>query len=220
MPFPPDIDSSDCKLLVQKLKEKLVFLQEVEELAPSMSTDPYQPHGRNQPLIEAISRTLIGDCGEEKRPAEAKYSRLFKEDILLTQATQAAIEDPNFDHMKFDDTFPSEKTPYARYFESEMAYGEHAVNSQDGHWLCGSENGEQRFCVTEKEFLGMAAKDAMPGDAVCLLYGHSVPFVLRPLVLGDGGVRKYRMVGECFVHGLMDGEGLELGLAEENFMLC
>ncbi|KAK4221646.1 heterokaryon incompatibility protein 6,OR allele [Podospora fimiseda] len=44
------------------------------------------------------------------------------------------------------------------------------------------------------------------GDVVCVLFGVKVPFCLRPL---PGGERRYLLVGECYVHGLMKGEAMD-----------
>jgi hypothetical protein len=50
--------------------------------------------------------------------------------------------------------------------------------------------------------MGLAPINACEGDLICLLLSGKVPFLLRPN--GD----EYELVGECYVHGLMDGEGL------------
>lgn len=47
-------------------------------------------------------------------------------------------------------------------------------------------------------------------DVTCLLYGTNVPFVLRKVDRG-----RCTIVGEAYVHGLMDGEGI-LGLKDED----
>ena len=57
------------------------------------------------------------------------------------------------------------------------------------------------------------------GDVVCVLFGGKMPFVLRPW---DDG--KFLLVGECYVHGLMQGEAIELlergEIDEETFRIC
>ena len=57
------------------------------------------------------------------------------------------------------------------------------------------------------------------GDVVCVLFGGKMPFVLRPW--NDG---KFLLVGECYVHGFMQGEALELlergEIDEEMFHIC
>jgi hypothetical protein len=63
-------------------------------------------------------------------------------------------------------------------------------------------------CGNGKFGLGPAA--TRPGDRVVILFGGIVPFVLRP---SDDGT--WRFVGESFVPGLMQGEGVEAaGLLE------
>jgi len=42
------------------------------------------------------------------------------------------------------------------------------------------------------------------GDKMCILLGGCVPFVLRDT--GDGC---FRFIGECYIHGIMDGEAME-----------
>jgi hypothetical protein len=48
---------------------------------------------------------------------------------------------------------------------------------------------------------------------VCVLYGGQTPFILRPKV------ERYQFIGECYVHGIMEGEALDLGLDEATFAL-
>ncbi|PMD46842.1 hypothetical protein L207DRAFT_377597, partial [Hyaloscypha variabilis F] len=42
-------------------------------------------------------------------------------------------------------------------------------------------------------------------DLVCVLFGAKMPFILRPIG------KRYRLVGECYLHGIMLGEALEEG---------
>jgi hypothetical protein len=54
---------------------------------------------------------------------------------------------------------------------------------------------------------------AKPGDSVCLVFGADVPFVLRKAPTKQssekyGRKQCYNLVGECYVHGIMDGERL------------
>ncbi|OAQ97507.1 hypothetical protein LLEC1_00827 [Akanthomyces lecanii] len=60
--------------------------------------------------------------------------------------------------------------------------------------------------------LGPAAMVA--GDVVCVLLGCKVPFCLRPV-----GSR-YLLVGECYVHGLMKGEAMEMLKRNELREVC
>jgi hypothetical protein len=60
-----------------------------------------------------------------------------------------------------------------------------------------------RFLVTEDKFLGLGNTMMLPGDMVYVLAGGSHPFVLRPEV---DHPHHFRLVGECYLHGIMDGQ--------------
>ncbi|KAH8805402.1 heterokaryon incompatibility protein-domain-containing protein [Xylogone sp. PMI_703] len=49
---------------------------------------------------------------------------------------------------------------------------------------------------------GLAPSGAREGDIICILFGCSVPVVLR----SQG--HHFEVIGECYVHGMMDGEAL------------
>ncbi|XP_014556614.1 hypothetical protein COCVIDRAFT_26613 [Bipolaris victoriae FI3] len=71
-----------------------------------------------------------------------------------------------------------------------------------------------RLTVTASGRIGMVGEKAMKGDLVCILYGCSVPVLLRKL--GDSD--DFTFVGECFLDGCMDGSILEQEeLAEKTF---
>lgn len=61
-----------------------------------------------------------------------------------------------------------------------------------------------QFRITEKGYMGILPAFTYPGDWICILRGGTVPFVLRQL--HDG---YWMLVGECYLHGFMDGEILE-----------
>jgi hypothetical protein len=74
----------------------------------------------------------------------------------------------------------------------------------------------RKFFLTERErrgeLYGMAPQAALKGDIICILFGCSVPVVLRQ-VSGD----QYHFIGECYVHGIMDGESLYLKMPEHPY---
>jgi hypothetical protein len=69
------------------------------------------------------------------------------------------------------------------------------------------------FCTTESGYIGMVPQWSRVGDIICLIYGLDVPYVLREV---EG---RFRLVGNSYVHGLMDGQGLHLPREDEDFVL-
>lgn len=53
--------------------------------------------------------------------------------------------------------------------------------------------------------VGLAPQYAKVGDQVCILYGCSVPVVLRRLPHAHG-IPSWSLIGDAYVHGIMDGE--------------
>ena len=60
----------------------------------------------------------------------------------------------------------------------------------------------RRLGVTAKRYLGLFPQGAQVGDHVCVFTGACVPFVIRRHETEN----KYQLIGECYVHGIMDGE--------------
>ena len=68
----------------------------------------------------------------------------------------------------------------------------------------------RRLFTTKTGYFGQGPPLLLPGDLICLLNRLEVPFSIRRREIeeGDGG---YALVGECYVDGIMFGEGLEMG---------
>ena len=57
---------------------------------------------------------------------------------------------------------------------------------------------------TEAGKMGLAPAAARVGDRICIFFGGQLLYVLR-----EREEIKWEFVGECYVHGLMDGECLD-----------
>jgi hypothetical protein len=62
----------------------------------------------------------------------------------------------------------------------------------------------RRLFETSRGFMGLGPPGAQVGDQVCLLLGGQVLYVLR-----DRGDGHSEFIGECYVHGMMDGQACE-----------
>ncbi|KAL8409444.1 hypothetical protein RB594_007759 [Gaeumannomyces avenae] len=68
------------------------------------------------------------------------------------------------------------------------------------------------FCETDKGFVGLAPEDTKAGDKICLLHDAKAPFLLRRR---PGVAPAWSLIGECYIHGIMYGEGVPSGPAED-----
>jgi hypothetical protein len=62
---------------------------------------------------------------------------------------------------------------------------------------------------TQNGYVGLGPARLVDGDVVVVLYGGSVPYILRR----DNEV--FQFIGEAYCEGLMDGEGLQLGIEQK-----
>ncbi|PQE29702.1 Heterokaryon incompatibility protein [Rutstroemia sp. NJR-2017a WRK4] len=74
---------------------------------------------------------------------------------------------------------------------------------------------KRAFFVTEKGYMGLGPSSMVEGDLVYVLSGGQVPFILRPTISAEG----FALVGESYIHGIMDGEATILGIEIETFYL-
>ncbi|KAI8670665.1 HET domain-containing protein [Fusarium keratoplasticum] len=66
----------------------------------------------------------------------------------------------------------------------------------------------RRLFVTKAGYMGLAHPSAQHGDIVVLLSGGRVPFIIRKD--SSDSSEYYHIVGEAYVHGIMDGELLSI----------
>jgi hypothetical protein len=62
--------------------------------------------------------------------------------------------------------------------------------------------GGPSFFFTSGNYIGLGPNCAEKGDVLCIVLGCPVPILIRP------DVDDYRLVGPCYVYGLMDGEAV------------
>jgi hypothetical protein len=60
---------------------------------------------------------------------------------------------------------------------------------------------ERQFCLTEKGMMGLLPFAAKVGDSVGVFAGCRIPYILR------ASEDEYKIVGDAYLHGMMDGEG-------------
>lgn len=66
----------------------------------------------------------------------------------------------------------------------------------------------RRFATTSRNHIALVHPRAQVRDQICVLLGAKVPFVIRQS-LNSSGNDTFELVGECYVDGLMEGQGLQ-----------
>jgi hypothetical protein len=78
------------------------------------------------------------------------------------------------------------------------------IQKIDTYAICFDEGLHSEVPATEsKPLFSHVAKHAVMGDEIWALCGGQTLYVLRPMTRQSA---EYMFIGECYVHGLMDGE--------------
>ncbi|KAH0424699.1 hypothetical protein CcaCcLH18_11421 [Colletotrichum camelliae] len=133
----------------------------------------------------------------------------------------------------WQDGQPYDSVPARKWLAHGAKYLSHVVQScgvsrklQDlaeggdmAKWARAANNATRNraFARTQYGYYVLGPIVMEPGDLGCVLYGGKMPFCLRPW--GS----KYLLVGECYVHGIMNGEMIKMaergGIKEEVFQI-
>ncbi|KFY34036.1 hypothetical protein V495_08222 [Pseudogymnoascus sp. VKM F-4514 (FW-929)] len=156
---------------------------------------------------------------EKKKPCSIQYDKVidaYTHTLLSGRAStrERVTEDFIREILRLDPSGPRRHNvpmmPYANSREDFLAKVCNAFES-------GVKN--RQFAITDGGYMGALPQGAMVGDLVCVLYGCSVPVLLRKRPY-DGS---YRFLGECYLHGFMDAEAIVLNIKgvvhEETFVL-
>ena len=146
----------------------------------------------NDPVLPSFWRTIIADRTTEEGNPPTGYGRACEYSFRLL------AEEGHIDTAKL-----------IRMTRSSSCTKDFLTKVQNTVW-------NRAFFMTRGwECLGLGPAQLAVGDKVCIIYGCSVPVILRP-------VKTYfKFIGECFVHGMMEGEAIK-GLnqvTETNFLV-
>ena len=141
------------------------------------------PYHKLETKLLAILRTSVADLElHENRPLHRRKNS--REDIAtFTELFDIYMAEEN------TTTFENASRGVQRYLKS--------VHMLAVRW---------RIFTTKNGRLGLGLLENRPGDIVCIFQAASIPFVLRPCEGKRLGEERYIVVGEVYVHELMDGE--------------
>ncbi|KUI71314.1 Heterokaryon incompatibility protein 6, OR allele [Cytospora mali] len=141
---------------------------------------------RNIPdaTLQRLWRTLVADRDGSSRPAPMRFGLAFKNlfECILQLRSLDTVE-----------LLEGEGDPNIREF---------LERARDITW------NRRVFLSTANEFqekvLGLAPRGTCIGDTIAVLFGLSVPVILRPSSVGGGGYME--IVGAAYIDGKMEGE--------------
>ncbi|MCJ1389269.1 hypothetical protein MMC18_002125 [Xylographa bjoerkii] len=203
-----------CSDLITVVGTKWKFLNSTDML-DSMYNKQNLPSGRSPSQINATLgpalaqwKELMVTYGRGREPGkqDLSYENLIQiryphaDDDLKSAFDKTLCADikwvPDADPMKL-----------ARH--ARLSTGED-VAFEPINWQTGELKKEFKFAMKERVFfttrggyIGLAPEAAKESDVVCVVLGGEVPYIVRPRENGH-----YLYVGECYVHGLMDGQAL------------
>ncbi|KAF0319297.1 heterokaryon incompatibility protein [Colletotrichum asianum] len=171
-------------------------LLEVWKFVSEMVTYP-----QSHTLFSALSQTLVAgrnDAGKQKCPES------YEEIISLLLDASTGME-PSISGQTYT---ARQKKPKGKGRLELERLSNHKVGSagdtfQELRTATVNALKNRRLGTTKKGHLGLFLGHANLGDQVYVLENCHVPFVMRKM---DDG--RFRLVGECYVHGMMHGEAI------------
>ena len=101
--------------------------------------------------------------------------------------------------------FEANRAIDAAFLEQMRAYVRQGMNTQSAFQAPSARFGVgRRYFASNNGYVGWVPRHAREGDRICAFYGSRYPFVVR--ACGDS----WRLVGACFMYGLMNGGDIEL----------
>ncbi|KAK3989410.1 heterokaryon incompatibility protein-domain-containing protein [Cladorrhinum sp. PSN332] len=154
-----------------------------------------RPYPTGEAIDEAFWRCLVGNT-QFSRPAPTELGVSCR----LWERCTVAASSLNLDELRDDtNTLPSAEEIMA-LGQAEEARRQALLWNSTRIMCCTG----RAFCVTRSGYMALVPPGTVAGDLVCVLYGLNTPFILRRCVKG----RSVNLVGEAYVHGMMDGEAM------------
>ncbi|RKK67398.1 hypothetical protein BFJ69_g14532 [Fusarium oxysporum] len=197
-------------------------------------TEVKDPYLNGQSITEAFWRTIIGDREMlQPRPAASSAGEVFQALTELIRMDWTLFENlhldftrvTNGDFSQIMDTFALMDDEQREMISGLLSSlqspgGPHLRTTRFFKDAVACANG-RRWGVTESGHMGFIPPRSMPGDLICLIYGTQTPLILRRNVCQGSSDLKwtYTLIGECYMHGIMDGEALQSQNKESWFTL-
>jgi hypothetical protein len=152
-------------------------------------------------LLDTIWRTLCADRDDKGDPAPRVYRAAMLHLLQINSEISIPGESTNLlDHISSIDIVELLDTEIPDHVKTFL------LVIRDIIW------NRRTFCSkvgddNDRPLVGLIPQGARVGDEVCILYGCSVPVVLRKLIISKDKFC-WQLIGDAYVYGIMDGEAI------------
>lgn len=206
--------TGDLKATFGPIHRFLIQIDAYLRQAAAMDSCPYGPTSKNIDEFEpewfepAQYRIPVSDR-EMEHPATASMVRATARSKTRCEALLTVIHTFNNLLTPDRDNRSGAATSLATVFLQNMG-------KFDLYLLVMYRNIGRRPFLTEKGYVGVGPEQIEKGDIAAVILGAELPYILRPADNLGGLV----LIGDAYVHGAMDGEIIEKGLASETFEIA
>ena len=195
----------DTISIISETAQALALAELVDPLSPTSQfiarniesvLEHCQQYTTSCSIFTAFWHTLVAgkdSSGRQKAPTTAPddYSPIFA--LLIDTATERSPSFPDQPTFKRKLTLANLKVRHPSKVYRLMQIGfKDAIECR-------------RFGVTSKGYMGLFPQTTHIGDEICVISGGHIPFVVCRQSGDD-----FQLVGECYVHGIMNGEVLQM----------
>jgi hypothetical protein len=190
------------------------WFSDAEALAKEHASDPYPIGSSFESVLEAFIRTIIGNHSDDydgclsteegKRGYDAMQRNFAATESLVLLETLISLSNI----MSTTLGQIAKDIGNSLSLQKQTLLDKHkktVSNASRFLHFAGTVTTRRGFCVTNQGRMAVVPPYCEEGDIICIIKGAHMPFVLRDI---GGKVPKqvYRLVGCCYVHGVMNGE--------------
>ncbi|KAI1437376.1 heterokaryon incompatibility protein-domain-containing protein [Xylaria sp. CBS 124048] len=170
------------------------LLSEIKTFWEESTASISSPYFAEQAAV-ALAKIPVGDMELSALSSSGGFTRASSATILGYKKTFEAL---------FPDTRPDSPET-----ESRPPQSKESDSGLDTRYITAITRmaGRKPF-LSQGGYIGLGPSDLAVGDTITIPYGSTVPIALRRMKKGED--EKYRLVGEVYVFGIMDGEFMKV----------
>ncbi|RYP12250.1 hypothetical protein DL765_007435 [Monosporascus sp. GIB2] len=160
------------------------------------------PEAKN--LLTCLMTAIWWAMDPERRTIQARLQLALEQQTRLTaklDIPSAGLQDNGARSMPDQDPYAVRGAllPHATHSNPVLSFG-----------AAIKECYKRRFCVTKKGYVGLVPEQTQVGDTICIFLGAPTPYLIRRVDESASVIESHRLVGECYIHGMMYGEMMKL----------